>query len=40
VAPAPAADPNWAASLWLLGLGVLAMLAGVAAFSRRDVATA
>jgi ABC-2 type transport system permease protein len=39
VAPAPAADPNWAASLWLVGLGVLAMLAGVAAFSHRDVAT-
>jgi ABC-2 type transport system permease protein len=40
VAPAPAADPNWRASAWLIGLGLLAMLAGVAAFSRRDLAEA
>jgi ABC-2 type transport system permease protein len=37
VAPVPAADPNWTAAIWLVGLGVLAAAAGVAAFGRRDL---
>ncbi|HET7488316.1 MAG TPA: hypothetical protein VFJ85_10335 [Acidimicrobiales bacterium] len=37
IAPAPAADPNWTAAGWLVGLGALAALAGIAAFSRRDL---
>jgi ABC-2 type transport system permease protein len=40
VAPVPAADPNWTAAAWLVGLGVLAAAAGVAAFGRRDLAGA
>jgi putative exporter of polyketide antibiotics len=37
IAPVPAADPNWAAAAWLVGLGALAALLGMAAFARRDV---
>ncbi len=37
MAPAPAADPDWAAGAWLVGLGLFAALAGVAAFGRRDL---
>jgi ABC-2 type transport system permease protein len=40
IAPVPAADPNWTASAWLVGLGLLAALAGILAFRRRDLATA
>jgi ABC-2 type transport system permease protein len=35
--PAPAADPDWAAAAWLVGLGIVAALTGIAAFGRRDV---
>jgi ABC-2 type transport system permease protein len=37
VAPAPAAAPDWTAAAWLVGLGLLAALVGLAAFSRRDL---
>jgi len=37
MAPVPATNPNWTAAAWLVGLGVLAALAGIAAFGRRDV---
>ena len=37
ITPAPAAAPNWTAAAWLCGLGVLAAVAGLAAFSRRDL---
>lgn len=37
IAPAPAAEPDWTAAAWLVGLGFLAALAGVAAFGRRDL---
>jgi ABC-2 type transport system permease protein len=37
VAPAPAASPDWTAALWLVGLGLLAAVAGVARFGRRDL---
>ncbi|HSD48963.1 MAG TPA: ABC transporter permease subunit [Actinomycetota bacterium] len=37
IAPVPAADPNWTAAAWLVGLGLLAAAAGVAAFGRRDL---
>jgi ABC-2 type transport system permease protein len=37
ITPAPAVDPDWVAAGWLVGLGVLAAVAGVAAFSRRDL---
>jgi ABC-2 type transport system permease protein len=40
IAPVPAADPNWTAAAWLIGLGVLAAALGVAAFGRRDLAGA
>src|SRR5262249_7543006 len=40
IAPVPAADPNWIAAAWLVGLGLLAALAGIAAFGRRDLAGA
>ena len=39
IAPAPAADPDWTAAAWLVGLGLVAAAAGVAAFSRRDLVT-
>jgi ABC-2 type transport system permease protein len=37
ITPAPAANPDWIASLWLVGLGLLACVAGIAAFNRRDL---
>jgi len=37
ITPAPAADPDWSAAMWLVGLGVLAAVAGVVAFGRRDL---
>ena len=37
ITPVPAADPNWTAAAWLVGLGLLAAAAGVAAFDRRDL---
>lgn len=37
IAPVPAADPNWIAATWLIGLGLLAALVGIAAFGRRDL---
>ncbi len=40
IAPVPAADPNWTAAVWLVGLGLLAAALGVAAFGRRDLASA
>ncbi len=38
ITPAPAADPNWKAAAWLVGLGLLAAAAGITAFGRRDLA--
>lgn len=38
--PAPAAAPDWGAAAWLVGLGVLAALLGIASFRRRDLAGA
>jgi hypothetical protein len=32
-----AADANWTAATWLIGLGLLAGSVGVAAFGRRDL---
>ena len=37
IRPAPAADPDWTAAAWLVGLGLVAAIAGIAAFTRRDV---
>jgi ABC-2 type transport system permease protein len=37
IAPVPAAAPNWAAAVWLVGLGAVAAAAGIAAFGRRDL---
>jgi ABC-2 type transport system permease protein len=37
IAPVPAAEPNWTAAAWLLGLGALAAGVGIAAFGRRDL---
>jgi ABC-2 type transport system permease protein len=37
MAPAPATDPNWGSALGMLGIGAVAALVGLAAFSRRDV---
>jgi ABC-2 type transport system permease protein len=37
IRPALAAAPDWVAAAWLVGLGLLAAAAGVAAFSRRDL---
>jgi ABC-2 type transport system permease protein len=37
LAPAPAADPNWGAAAWLVALGIIAAVAGIAAFARRDM---
>jgi len=36
--PVPAADLDWANVGWLAGLGVIATLAGVVLFGRRDLA--
>ena len=38
--PVPATSPNWTAVAWLTGLGVLAALAGLATFNRRDLVAA
>ena len=38
--PVPASATNWTAVAWLTGLGVAAALIGIAAFHRRDLATA
>jgi ABC-2 type transport system permease protein len=40
IAPVPAADPNWGAAVWLVCLGLLAAIVGIAAFGRRDLAGA
>jgi ABC-2 type transport system permease protein len=40
IAPAPAANPNWAATAWLVALGVAAAIAGITVFDRRDLASA
>jgi ABC-2 type transport system permease protein len=40
IAPVPAADPNWTAAAWLVGLGLLASIIGLAAFGRRDLSGA
>jgi ABC-2 type transport system permease protein len=37
ITPAPAAEPDLTAAGWLVGLGLLAALAGIALFGRRDV---
>jgi ABC-2 type transport system permease protein len=37
IAPAPAAAPDWTAAVWLVGLGLVAGLIGLAAFVRRDL---
>ncbi len=37
ITPAPAADPDWTAATWLIALGLLAALTGIAAFGRRDL---
>jgi ABC-2 type transport system permease protein len=37
ITPAPAAPPDWTAALWLVGLGLVAALVGIAAFTRRDL---
>jgi ABC-2 type transport system permease protein len=37
IAPVPAADPNWGAAAWLIGLGLLAAIVGTGAFERRDL---
>jgi ABC-2 type transport system permease protein len=37
IAPVPAADPNWTAAAWLVGLGLLASAIGIAVFGRRDL---
>jgi ABC-2 type transport system permease protein len=39
-APAPAADPNWVATGWLVGLGAAAAAIGFLVFERRDLASA
>jgi ABC-2 type transport system permease protein len=40
VAPVPAAPPNLTAAVWLVVLGLVAGLAGIVAFGRRDLAEA
>jgi len=37
ITPAPAADPNWTAGVWLVALGLAASIVGVSAFARRDL---
>ena len=38
--PAPAATPDWTALAWLVGLALVGMLGGLAAFNRRDLSGA
>ncbi len=38
IAPVPAAQPDWTAAAWLVGLGLVAAVAGIMAFGRRDLA--
>ena len=40
IPPVPAADPNWAAMAWLVGLGLVAAALGIVVFDRRDLASA
>jgi ABC-2 type transport system permease protein len=40
VAPVPAAQANVGAALWLIGLGLVAGVLGIAAFTRRDMVAA
>jgi ABC-2 type transport system permease protein len=40
IGPVPATALNWTAMAWLTGLGVLAALAGLGAFERRDLVAA
>jgi ABC-2 type transport system permease protein len=40
IRPAPAASPDWTAASWLTGLGLVAAVVGVVAFSRRDIQAA
>jgi ABC-2 type transport system permease protein len=40
VGPVPAASPDWPAMAILTGLGLIAALAGLATFARRDLAAA
>jgi ABC-2 type transport system permease protein len=37
ITPAPAAAPDWTAAAWLVSLGLIAAVAGLAAFLRRDL---
>jgi len=37
MAAAPAVDPNWASGAVLIGLGLVGVTVGTAAFSRRDL---
>jgi hypothetical protein len=37
VRPAPAASPDWVAGAWMVGVGLVAALVGVAVFGRRDL---
>ncbi len=37
ITPAPAASPDWVAAAWLIGIGLLAAVVGVATFGRRDL---
>jgi ABC-2 type transport system permease protein len=40
IAPAPATSPSWTAAAWLCGLSLACLGVGVAAFTRRDLASA
>jgi putative exporter of polyketide antibiotics len=40
IAPAPAASPDWVAAASMVGLGLVAAVAGMVAFTRRDLVTA
>jgi ABC-2 type transport system permease protein len=40
ITPVPAAAPDWTAAAWMIGLGLLAALLGLATFQRRDLVTA
>jgi ABC-2 type transport system permease protein len=37
IRPVPAASPDWQAASWLTGLGLVAAVAGIVAFARRDI---